>query len=129
MRFDRDEEHLIVCDGYLGLLKVNPSTGEVQTLLSAKEGMEEVPFKFLNDLTIASDGTIYFTDSSWKWQRRENRYAVIEGGGQGRLMSYNPESGEKRVLLNGLYFPNGVQLSPDEDFILFCETTMARITR
>ena len=91
--------------------------------------MDGVPFKFLNDLVIASDGTIYFTDSSWKWQWREIPYHVTEGGGQGRLMSYHPESGERKVLLHGLYFPNGVELSPKEDFVLFCETTMARVTR
>lgn len=34
-----------------------------------------------------------------------------------------------KVLLDQLRFPNGVQLSPAEDFVLVAETTMARISR
>lgn len=34
-----------------------------------------------------------------------------------------------KVLLDQLRFPNGVQLSPAEDFVLVAETTMARIRR
>lgn len=33
------------------------------------------------------------------------------------------------MLLDQLQFPNGVQLSPEEDFVLVAETTMARIRR
>lgn len=40
--------------------------------------------KFLNDLTIASDGMIYMTDSSTKWDRRHNRYCIFEGEASGR---------------------------------------------
>lgn len=36
---------------------------------------------------------------------------------------------EVKVLLDQLRFPNGVQLSPEEDFVLVAETTMARIRR
>lgn len=36
---------------------------------------------------------------------------------------------EVKVLLDQLQFPNGVQLSPEEDFVLVAETTMARIRR
>lgn len=36
---------------------------------------------------------------------------------------------EVKVLLDQLQFPNGVQLSPEEDFVLVAETAMARIRR
>ncbi len=129
LRFDRDEKWLVVCDAYFGLLKVDPESGEIKTLVSAKEGLDGHPFAFANDLTIASDNTVYFTDSSFKWNRRDNRYAALEGGGQGRLMSYNLNTGEKATLVSGLFFANGVALSPDEDFVLVTETTAARIIR
>ena len=44
-------------------------------------------------------------------------------------MSYNPVTNETRVLLDKLYFANGVALSQDEDFILVNETFRTRITR
>jgi sugar lactone lactonase YvrE len=47
----------------------------------------------------------------------------------GRLLSYNPASGETKVLLKDLYFANGVALSANEDFVLVNETYRYRITR
>ncbi len=120
---------MIVCDAYFGLLQVDPESGEIRTLVPAKKGMDGHPFKFANDLVIASDHTVYFTDSSFKWNRRDNRYAIMEGDGQGRLMSYNLKTGEMATLVSGLYFANGVSLSPDEDFVLVTETTASRVIR
>ncbi|KAG8522353.1 Adipocyte plasma membrane-associated protein [Galemys pyrenaicus] len=45
------------------------------------------------------------------------------------LLEYDTETKEVKVLLDQLRFPNGVQLSPAEDFVLVAETTMARIRR
>lgn len=101
----------------------------MKTLISAKEGMNGHPFGFTNDLVVTSENVVYFTDSSWKWNRRDNRYAIMESTGQGRLMSYDLKTGEKATLMSGLFFANGVALSPDEDFVLICETSAARIIR
>lgn len=45
------------------------------------------------------------------------------------LLEYDTVTKEVKVLMVGLRFPNGVQLSPAEDFVLVLETTMARIRR
>ena len=45
------------------------------------------------------------------------------------LLEYDTKTQEVKVLLDQLRFPNGVQLSPAEDFVLVAETTMARIRR
>ncbi|KAK2489580.1 hypothetical protein MC885_010199 [Smutsia gigantea] len=50
-------------------------------------------------------------------------------GGARSLLEYDTETREVKVLLDQLRFPNGVQLSPAEDFVLVAETTMARIRR
>ncbi|XP_037849929.2 adipocyte plasma membrane-associated protein [Chlorocebus sabaeus] len=85
---------------------------------------------FVNDLTVTQDGRkIYFTDSSSKWQRRDYLLLVMEGTDDGRLLEYDTVTREVKVLLDQLRFPNGVQLSPAEDFVLVAETTMARIRR
>lgn len=39
-------------------------------------GYNNVPFRFLNGLDIDSQGLVYFTDSSSKWDRRNYRYEV-----------------------------------------------------
>lgn len=45
------------------------------------------------------------------------------------LLEYDTVTKELQVLMVGLRFPNGVQLSPAEDFVLVQETTMASIRR
>ena len=129
MRFDRYGTNLIVADAYYGILEVNPKARTISTLVPPNPGVDDEPFKFLNDLDIARDGTIYFTDSSSKWQRRFNKYAILEGDGTGRLLVYHPKTGEVEALISGVHFANGVQLSPEGDYVLVAETGSARILR
>uniref|UniRef100_A0A5F8AJE0 Adipocyte plasma membrane-associated protein n=1 Tax=Macaca mulatta TaxID=9544 RepID=A0A5F8AJE0_MACMU len=103
---------------------------EVKLLLSSETPIEGKKMSFVNDLTVTQDGRkIYFTDSSSKWQRRDYLLLVMEGTDDGRLLEYDTVTREVKVLLDQLRFPNGVQLSPAEDFVLVAETTMARIRR
>ncbi|KAM8810301.1 adipocyte plasma membrane-associated protein isoform 1-T1 [Eudromia elegans] len=121
---------LFVADAYHGLFEINPDTGETKMLVSTKTLIEGQKLSFLNDLTVTQDGRkIYFTDSSSKWQRRDYLFLVMEGTDDGRLLEYDTVTKEVKVLMVGLQFPNGVQLSPAEDFVLVQETTMARIRR
>lgn len=54
---------------------------------------------------------------------------MIELNSLGRLLSYDPDTGSVKVLLDGLYMPNGIVLSPDEHFLLLAETSIGRILR
>lgn len=47
----------------------------------------------------------------------------------GRLFQYNPATKQNKLLLDELYFANGVALSPNEDFIVISETAASRISR
>ncbi|KAL6039419.1 hypothetical protein STEG23_012993, partial [Scotinomys teguina] len=121
---------LFVVDAYKGLFQVNPQKRAVKLLLSTETPIEGKKMSFVNDLTVTRDGRkIYFTDSSSKWQRRDYLLLVMEGTDDGRLLEYDTVTKEVKVLLDQLRFPNGVQLSPEEDFVLVAETTMARIRR
>lgn len=51
---------------------------------------------------------------------------MLEGEASGRLLRYDPPTKSTHVVLDGLAFPNGVQLSKDESFLLFTETTNCR---
>ncbi|KAK7891836.1 hypothetical protein WMY93_023799 [Mugilogobius chulae] len=129
IRLNRDGQ-LIVADSYFGLFSVNPQSGEKTLLLSNSQGANAVPFAFLNGLEISSKtGIIYFTDSSSRWGRRHVKLEVIELNSLGRLLSFDPQTGQVSVLLDSLYMPNGIALSPEEDFLLFAETSIGRIMR
>ncbi|MGP0174978.1 SMP-30/gluconolactonase/LRE family protein [Pseudomonas sp. NCHU5208] len=117
--------NLIVADAYKGLLSVDKA-GTIKVLSTEADG---VPFAFTDDLDIASDGTIYFSDASSRFQQPDYLLDLLEARPHGRLLAYDPASGQTRVLLKDLYFANGVALSAAEDFVLVNETYRYRITR
>lgn len=80
-----------------GLQRVTPD-GEVTYLV-------DQGFSAPNDLIVAPDGTIYFTDPP-------QLGSVGSGTGGGRFWSYST-GGELRQIAGGLLYDNGVALSPD----------------
>jgi sugar lactone lactonase YvrE len=74
MRFDRYGTKLIVADAYYGILEVDTISGTVSTVVPSKPGVHGEPFRFTNDLDVDRKGTIYFSDSSTKWDSRNSRY-------------------------------------------------------
>ncbi len=116
---------LIVCDADRGLLRVSPAGG-IRVLATEAGG---VPFRFTDDLDIASDGRIYFTDASDTYGQQQYLFDLLEARPHGRLLRYDPGTGQTAVLLDHLYFANGVALSHDERFVLVNETYRYRITR
>ncbi len=113
------EGRLIVADADEGLLRVDVGTGETEVLATEAGG---VPFKFTDDVDVAPDGTIYFTDASSRWGYGEAVKDIFEHRENGRLLAYDPESGETRVLLDELQFANGVAVAEDGSFVLVNET-------
>ncbi|XP_063444225.1 adipocyte plasma membrane-associated protein-like [Mytilus trossulus] len=128
MKIDKNGD-LLVLDSYTGLYKVNVQTGEKEFLVSSAKGFGNVPFKFLNGLDIDSEGLIYFTDSSTKWDRRNYRYEVMELRNTGRFLRYNPDTCELRLLLDNMYLPNGVAISADGSFIVISEMNICLLRR
>ncbi|WP_339512778.1 SMP-30/gluconolactonase/LRE family protein [Pseudomonas sp. RL_15y_Pfl2_60] len=124
MDFDA-QGNLIVADAYKGLLSVDPK-GSIKVLTTGAEGL---PFKFTDDLAIARDGTIYFSDASSRFGQPDYLLDLLEARPWGRLLSYTPATGETKVLMKDLYFANGVALSANEDFLLVNETYRYRINR
>ena len=51
---------------------------------------------------------------------------VLSGDPSGRLLKYNPHTKETTVLHRNLQFPNGVSLSKDGSFFVFCEGSRGR---
>ncbi|MFZ5756049.1 MAG: SMP-30/gluconolactonase/LRE family protein [Pseudomonadota bacterium] len=124
LEFD-DGGNLIVADAFKGLLSVSTG-GQITVLATEAEG---VPFGFTDDVDIAADGIIYFSDASSKWPQTEYEQDLLESQPYGRLLAYDPRTKTTRVLLSGLHFANGVALSSVEDFVLVNETWRYRIVR
>lgn len=124
MKFD-GEGNLIVADAVRGLLSMSPE-GDVKVLAAGHGGL---PFRLTDDLDIGTDGTIYLSDASHKFGIAEFNLDALEHGANGRLLACDPATGTTRLLLDGLYFANGVAVSRDQSFVLVAETTAFRIRR
>ncbi|XP_058196211.1 protein STRICTOSIDINE SYNTHASE-LIKE 3-like [Rhododendron vialii] len=126
LRFDKKTGDLYIADAYFGLLKVGPEGGLATSLATEAEG---VPLRFTNDLDLDDEGNIYFTDSSTKYQRRNFIQLVLSAEDSGRVLKYNPSTKETTVLVRNLQFPNGVSLSKDGSFFVFCEGSLGRLRK
>ena len=116
---------IYVADADKGLVQVE--NGQVKVLSTTAGGK---PFKFVDDVDVSADGnSLYFSDASARFGIHELMSDVLEHGGSGRLLRYDRASGETTVLKDGLYFPNGVALGPNEDYLLFDETARYQVSR
>ena len=122
--FDR-AGNLIVADAIKGLLSVNKA-GEMKVLADEADGEK---FGCLNDLDVAADGTIYFSEASHKFPMSQFTNELLEHQGNGRLLALDPQTQKPRTLLRDLYFANGVAVSPDQSFVLVVETGKYQIRR
>lgn len=117
--------NLIVADALKGLLSISPA--KAISVLATEQG--GVRFGFPDDVDVAPDGTVYFSDASYKFSLGEHREDILEHRPNGRLLSYDPQSGKVELALGNLYFANGVALSGDGSFVLVCETSAYRVAR
>jgi sugar lactone lactonase YvrE len=130
IEFDR-QGNLIVADALKGLLSISPE-GDITTLVDNVEG---ATIHYADDVDIASNGNIYFSDASSKFHAKKygtygaSLLDLNEHGGHGRIIEYNPNTKTSTVLARDINFANGVSISHDEQAILFIETGSYRIMR
>jgi sugar lactone lactonase YvrE len=115
---------LYVADAERGLLAVDP-TGTVEVLADGFAGQR---FRLADDLDVAADGTVYFTDASARVGLGESVRDVVEQHGTGRLFSWRRGEGLKRIT-GGFFFANGVALTADARAALVVETARYRVQR
>lgn len=122
--FDNDG-NLIVADAAKGLLSVTP-TGAI-SVLCTEAGSH--PLGFTDDVDVDSQNVAWFSDASYKWEHQEVMNEVLESRPNGRLLKYDISTGECVVVLDELFFANGVAVSPDDSYVLVNETMRYRTKR
>ncbi|CAN1226096.1 Protein STRICTOSIDINE SYNTHASE-LIKE 6 [Linum perenne] len=126
LALDRVNNDLIVADAYkVGLLRVRKDGG-IELLTDEAEG---VKFNLTDAVAIAEDGSMYFTDASYEYSIADDIFDILGGKPHGRLLRYDPQTKLTTGLLRNLYFANGVDMSPDQQSLVFCETPMKRCSK
>jgi len=128
------EDAFVVCDADRGLLLLETAAGEpsIEVLCDKVDGE---PLTLCSNAAIAADGSVYFTQSSRRFDLAHYKGDLLEHSGTGRVLRYRGPAGggiaggEAEVLLDGLHFANGVVLSPDESSLVVAETGAYRLTR
>jgi sugar lactone lactonase YvrE len=98
------------------------------TVLTPEEA-EGIPIECPNNLDIGADGTIYFTNCTTSAEQYTREIVEGQPAPNGHLLACDPSTQTTRVLLDGLWFANGVAVSPDGSFVLVAESTKYRVTR
>ncbi|MDQ3405292.1 MAG: SMP-30/gluconolactonase/LRE family protein [Actinomycetota bacterium] len=114
---------LLVCDADRGLLLVDRVHGDVEVLIPSGPGL-----RVCNNAAVAKDGTIYFSDSSSRFDLEFWRADLLEHSGTGRLLRRDPD-GTVETLLADLQFANGVALAPDESYVIVSQIWQYQLDR
>jgi len=125
MAFDASGETLYVADGHRGLVAVDRA-GKV-TYLVERVGGE--PATFADNLDVAPDGTVWFSAPTRDHSLEQVELDVWDSRPSGRLIRYDPTTGEARVVLDNLFYANGVAVADDGSFVLVNEFLAFRIRR
>jgi ribose transport system permease protein len=125
LAFDR-EGRLLVCVAGMGLVRVTMD-GRTELLTDQTERslfsvQDDTTIRMADDLDVARNGTIYFTDATKRYDIENWGLDLLEGRTNGRLLSYDPVSRRTHTVCDNLAFPNGVCLTHDGKHLLVAST-------
>lgn len=132
LAFDRSE-NLIVCVAGMGVYGVKPDCSVFkvtdETNRTWHRPKDDSRLWLADDLDIAPDGKIYFSDATTRYDLSDWALDGFEGRGNGRLICHDPASGRTRTVLKNLAFPNGVCVAHDGRSVLWVSTWLCKIYR
>lgn len=88
---------------------------ETEAVLTSYHG---VPFNSLNDVVVARDGSIWFTDPSYGSEQGYRPPSSLPN----QVYRYDPATESIRAMADGLGHPNGLCFSPDERTMYVTDT-------
>jgi len=132
MAFDR-QDNLYCCIGGMGLYRITPdrriekATDETNRSLYSVN--DDSRLRLADDLDIADDGRIFFSEATVRYEMHEWPVDGLEARGNGRIICYDPNTNTTHTVLRGLKFPNGICIAGDGQSILFAETFGCSVKR
>lgn len=82
----------------------------------------------INSVAVAKNGDLYYTESSSDFEINQV-FLTLFLNPSGRLIHYDRKAKKARVLLDRLFFANGVALSPNEDFVVVADFGRGKLIR
>ncbi len=126
MALSKDERELYVADAHRGILALTLDTRKLRTLVEQVDGKRLL---FADDISVARDGSLLFTDASQRFDLEAYELDALEHSNTGRLLRHHPATGRTEVVASGLSFANGIALEPEGLSVLVNETWAYRVRR
>ncbi|MEM7268549.1 MAG: SMP-30/gluconolactonase/LRE family protein [Pseudomonadota bacterium] len=121
-----------IADAYRGLMRATKDGVQKVSDFDGKGGR----IVYANSLDFAPDGSVWFSESSTKFGAEANGgtlaasyLEIFEHARTGRILRYDPATGETETKLTGISFANGVAMGASGEWLLFVETGELRIRR
>ena len=132
LAFDR-EQNLLVCVAGMGVYGVKPDRTVFKvtdrTTRTRTRLKDDSRLYLADDLDVAPDGKIYFSEASTRYELTDWALDGFEGRGNGRLICHDPSTGTTRTILKKLTFPNGVCVAHDGRSVLWASTWLCQVNR
>lgn len=84
--------------------------------------------KLFNSVAVARNGDLYFSESTSEYAINRVMHSTLLNP-SGRVIHYSRSTGKMKVLLDKIWFANGVALSPTENFVIVAETFSSRLIK
>uniref|UniRef100_A0A915DB39 Strictosidine synthase conserved region domain-containing protein n=1 Tax=Ditylenchus dipsaci TaxID=166011 RepID=A0A915DB39_9BILA len=124
-----NENLFVVADSYLGIYSIDFEKEKSQVIIPSDTKVNGKRIKFADDFDILDNDTIIFSDASTKYNQNWFILSFLEHDKSGRIIQASISTGKCHVLVDDLAFPNGVQVHPDKQSVLFSESGTAKIHR
>ena len=126
-------KNLYVCVGGMGLYRVTAERVVEKVTDETNRSMlsiiDDSRLRLADDLDIAPDGRIFFSEATVRYEMHEWPTDALEGRGNGRIICYDPHNKKTTTVLRDLVFPNGIALASDQQSILFAQSWACCIKR
>jgi ribose transport system permease protein len=129
------EGNIYSCVAGMGLYKITPDPERKIIKLSDETNrsplsvIDDSRLRLADDLDIAPDGRIFFSEATIRYEVYEWMVDALEARGNGRIICYDPKDGSSRTVIPKLQLPNGICVEQNGKSLLYAETWGCRITR
>jgi len=124
---------LLCCIGGMGLYRIGMDRQVTkltdETNRSTLSIIDDSRLKLADDLDIAPDGRVFFSEATIRYEMHEWAVDCLESRGNGRIICYDPNKKTTRTVLRNLIFPNGICMAHDGVSFMFAETWGCRVSR
>ncbi|MBN9550240.1 MAG: SMP-30/gluconolactonase/LRE family protein [Alphaproteobacteria bacterium] len=132
MAFDRNG-NLVTCVAGMGVYSIGPDRKATklsdQTNRSWFSVIDDSRMRLADDLDIAPDGRIFFSEATIRFDMSEWMVDALEARGNGRIICFDPRTSSTRTVISNLRFPNGICMARDGQSFFFAETWGCSISR